>query len=782
MKKICISKDWTFFSPDTEEKTQIDIPHDFLIKQPRSPKSAGGACNGFFDGTWGSYTKYLKFGEDEHYILDIDGAYACARIYVNNNLLDMHPHGYTPYLVDLSGHVQRGIHNCINITTQNIQPSTRWYSGAGLYRDVFLWSGGKARIEPWDMFIHTLSANDECAKVQFETVIRADEEMKATVEFRISDADGNMVSGIEKPLNLKCGENKDVSVLKITNPILWEMDNPHLYTVSAEIRADGTVLDTFETTFGVRTISADSKNGFMLNNKSIKLRGGCIHHDHGGLGSAELKDAVHRKIRRLKDAGFNALRISHNPPSLALLEVCDREGILVMDDAFDMWNVPKNQLDYSLFFRDWWARDIKYMVMRDRNHPCVISYSIGNEINERNGSSEGFEWSKKIAGEIRKYDATKFVTSGICGFWDSPSAPKDAPEDYKKFYKEKVYGKYTPEMDRWASLTQKYIEPLDIVGYNYMFERYEKDGKLFPNRVIWGSETHSIYFYDSWNEVLRLNHVIGDFTWTAYDNLGEAGTGRSLWARDGYVNGISLAEYPWRTCYQGDLDLCGFRRPQSYFREAVWIGNTEPKIFTTHPKHVGENFSGTTWHWYDVLDSWTFDDEYLGMPVKCDVYTDADEIIFELNGKEVGRAKPEKAIASAYIPYEKGELKAIAIKNGTEQKQSVLRTVGKADKVVIMPEAACAENELFFFDIEIADADGNRIADASNEISCEVFGGELACVFSGCPNNEDDYASNKCHVFNGRALAVVKREPGPGRTVIVVKSDGLKCGNAAIAF
>ncbi len=775
MKKVCISKSWTFFSPDIKESIKIDIPHDFLIKQPRNPKSPDGAQNGFFDGTWGEYSKYVKFGSDAHYILDIDGAYACARIFFNDELLDMHPHGYTPYLADLSGKVKHGINNFIKITTQNIQPSTRWYSGAGLYRDVFLWSGGSVRIEPWDMFVKTLSAG----KIEIDADITSDLDTSAEIAFSVYDADGREICSKSKTIEAKQGKNADITVFDIENPKLWDTDTPYLYTVKAVISVGGDVTDTFETKFGMRTISADAKNGFMLNGKSIKLRGGCVHHDHGALGSAELRDAVTRKIKLLKAAGFNALRTAHYPPSLTFLEICDAEGIIVMDEAFDMWNLPKNQLDYSLFFRDWWDRDIKYMVMRDRNHPSVVSYSIGNEIAESTCCSDGAKWAKRLSDEIRKYDSTRLVTSGICKFGDR-MAPEDAPEDYKKFYNSEIYGDFGTKAERWAELTKEYMKPLDIVGYNYLYKRYESDSKKFPERVIWGSETHAVHFYDSWHEVMAHDNVIGDFTWTAYDNLGEAGTGRSLWARNGVIEGISLADYPWRTCYQGDLDLCGFRRPQSYYREAVWLGDCEPKIFTTHPKHYNEGFSGTEWHWYDVLDTWTFEDEYIGAPVKCDVYTDADEILFILNGRELGRVKPEKAIATMDIPYEKGELKAVAFKDGAQQKSSVLITTGSPDKISVFPELPADKSELLFFDIEISDANGNRIADASNETECEVYGGKLMAMFSGCPNNDDDYASNKCHVFQGRALAVVKRDPEADKTGVILKSDGLKCGTAAI--
>ena len=773
MKKICISEKWKFTSPDIKGAREIDLPHDFLINQPRNPNSAGTGANGYFDGTSGKYEKYMMFGNESHYILDIDGAYMCTRIYFNDELLDMHPHGYTPYLVDLSENVMRGINNKITITTENLQPSTRWYSGAGVYRDVFLWSGGAVRIEPWDMFVKTADANT----VKISTVITSDIEKSVELKLNIFYADGKQVCAEKKTINAKPGKNNDVTVIKIENPILWDIENPYLYTVKAEITADGKELDTFETTFGLRTLSVNAKDGFLLNGKSIKLRGGCIHHDHGALGSADYPAAVKRKIAKLKDAGFNALRIAHNPPSLALMEECDRAGMLIMDEAFDMWNIPKTRLDYSLFFRDWWDRDISYMVMRDRNHPCVVSYSIGNEIPERTGYSKGYEWAAKLAAEVRKYDDTRPVTKGMCGYWDRIDF--DAPDDYKKHCNVHYNSKYESEKAYWDATSPEFFEPLDMVGYNYLYPYYEDDIKKYPDRVIWGSETHALSFYDSWSEVMKYKNVIGDFTWTAYDNLGEAGTGRSEWAGDGYVPGISIAGYPYRTCYQGDLDLCGYRRPQSYFREAVWIGNTEPRIFTTHPKHFGENFSGTGWNWYDVHESWTFEDEYIGKPVKAEVYTDADEILFILNGREIGKAKPAKAIASIVIPYEKGELTAVSIKDGKEQKRYTLRTTGEAYKVTVKAETDRIKpdnRDLCFFDIEITDRDGNLITDASNELECVVYGGELAAFWSGCPNNEDQYGSGKCHAFGGRAVAAVRCKYLGGVTVMV-KADGLCCGS-----
>ncbi len=781
MKKICISKEWEFSSPEQKSPVKLDLPHDYSISLPRNPQSRGGASNGFFEGECGKYEKYLNIGSDEHIILDIDGAYMCSRVRFNNNHMAFHPYGYTPFLVDLTPKMRKNRPNKIEITTQNLQPSTRWYSGAGIYRDVFLWTGGKVRIEPWDVFVKTISADDEKAVVSATVEITSDIDGEVQLDTSILEKDGKIVAVESKIITVKIGKNTIELTYNIEKPFLWSTDNPYIYSFNAQITYLDKKEDDFETSFGIRTITADAQNGLLINGKQVKLRGGCIHHDHGALGAAAFPAAEYRKLSKLKEVGFNAIRTAHYPPSLALLEICDKLGIIVMDEAFDMWNEPKTSLDYSMWFADWWQRDIQSMVCRDRNHPCVISYSIGNEIPERDGMSYGGEWSQKLSDEIRKYDNTRLVTSGVCGIWRcvDKNAPEEYKEDFMMGYKDVGSGRIDSS---WDKRTEDYMKPLDIVGYNYLYFRYEYDHKNYPNRVIWGSETQVINFYHSWQSVMRNNYVLGDFTWTAYDNLGEAGTGRFAWARDGVIKGISLAKYPWRCCYQGDFDICGFRRPQSYFRESIWKENCEPKIFTTHPEHYGEDFSGTGWHWYDVNDSWTFDDEYIGKPVKAEVYTDADEIRFILNGNDVGTAKPEAGIASLDIPYEKGELTAVSYKDGKEIKKSSLHTVGLPSKVKIIPEKtefAADNRDLCYFDLYVCDENGDRVPYAENELICVCSGGELMCVFSGNPSNEDFYTSEKCHAFEGRAVAVVRAKES-GNITLTIGGEKLQADSVTV--
>ena len=783
MQKTCISKDWLLKTEFDSEYKKIDLPNDYVITAGRSANAAGSGSNGYFNSCTAAYIKYLKDLEaDKHYILDIDGAYMVSEVTFNDDLISIHPHGYTPYLVDLTDRILPGITNKIKIFTNPMQPSTRWYAGGGIYRDVFLWTGGKVRVEPWDTFITTPEADEKQAVVQVKYEISSDVSGAATVKSVICDANGNAVG--ENAVNIQVEEESKAVLnveIRVNNPNLWNLDTPYLYTLKTEISYKNEVTDTAETKFGIRTLVCNAKDGLLINGKFTKMRGGCIHHDHGAVGVAAFPKAEERKIKKLKETGFNAIRTAHYPPSLALLEVCDREGILVMDEAFDMWNCKKSANDYHLFFKDWYARDIKSMVCRDRNHPSVISYSIGNEIIERDCSSDGAKWANILAKEVRKHDATRYVTSGVCGV--TARIEEVDPEDYVTEHLRKHIAENKPMEHggkNFAKVTEKYMEPLDIMGYNYLFGRYEQDTKTYPDRVMWGSETHTLDFYADWQLTKKMNNVLGNFTWTAIDNLGEVGTGASRWARNEEFGVAFVKNYPWRSCFQGDLDLCAFRMPRSYYREAIWLSDKPIKIFTTHPEHYGEGFSGTHWHWFDVYPTWTFDDIYIGKPVKCEVYTEADCIEWVLNGKSLGMTVPEKAIATLDIPYEKGTLTAIAYKGNKEISRDTLITTGATAQIHVTAEQTeflADYRDLAYFDIQLTDNQGNSIATGDNELTCKVGNGELLAFFSGDPKNEDLYGSDTCHAFMGKALAVV-RTSTPGTVNVTVYGKNLASGNA----
>lgn len=789
MKKICISKDWKFSNANPgfeyEKYENVDLPHDYQIKHKRKANmgdevtcDSGDRNNGFYPYTNGQYVKYLKFEENKHYVLDIDGAYMCTSVTLNENFMGMHPYGYTPYLVDLTDCILKEITNKLVIETRPLSFSTRWYTGNGIYRDVFLWEGGKVRIEPRDMYISTNKVENGNADVRLRYEVSSDINTNAEIKFTVL-YDGVEVYSESEIVNVKKNSKKQFErVITINNASLWDLDNPNLYTLKTDIYVKNTLEDESENTFGIRTVTADTKNGLLLNGKFIKLYGGCLHHDHAVLGASSFPDAEYRKLKRLKDAGYNAVRCAHNPPSLAFLEVCDKLGMLVMDEAFDKWNktVMRCFRDYNVFFNDWAVRDVSYMVLRDRNHPCVISYSIGNELFEVNGTKGAKEWAETLSNEIKKYDDKNFVTSAMQkGFASWPVTDSSDPEDYKQYIEDRFH-RYNK--NRWEVLTQnakEFQKPLDITGLNYEIEAYDYEYSFYPDRPMWGGETHAINAYDAWQKINERNYILGDFVWTAYDNMGEVGTGLAKWARDGRVGHIRPLYYPWRSCYQGDLDMCCNRRPQSYFRQAVWCKDTEVRIFTTHPEHFGEGFSGTRWHFYDVNESWTYDDKYVGRPIKVETYTSADKVEWFVNGKKIGESIPKKAIASIETVYEKGYIEAIAYKNGNVSASYKLETCEKASHINLssQSEELIADNRnLCYVDITITDKNGRLCTDYEGEIECTVLGSELMGIYSANPCNEDDYTSNKCHIFKGRALAVLRTKT-KGKVTLTVYNDEL---------
>ena len=777
MKKTLLCDEWYFknLTDDTSYEV-IDLPHDYQISSERETKYADFR-SGFYPDKRGKYVKHLKLDASKHFIIDVDGAYNNTEVYVNENFVYRHPHGYTPFLVDLSSYMLDGVTNKLVLITNPLPFSTRWYSGNGIYRDVFLWEGGEIRIMPRDVFVTTESVKDGKATVDVAYKITSDKAESVTVEI-LASKDGVTVASVSEERTVAEGENGEYHAkLTISDAKLWSTDTPELYTLHVNIYEGGTLTDESELNFGIRTISYSAGDGLLLNGAHVKLRGGNIHHDHGDLGAAAYPAAEERKVRILKEAGFNAIRTSHNPPSSALLDACDKLGMIVMDEAFDMWNVPKNANNYHLFFKYCCLDDIKAMVLRDRAHPSVFSYSIGNEILEINGLSGSAEISRMLADEIRKYDKTRPVTSGIQkDFFGRAKGEDIDPEDYCVYLKNK-FGLDPAQRNK---KTYPYEEPLDIVGLNYYYRNYEMEHEMYPDRVWWASETRAIYFFDSWSKTKDAPHILGDFTWTAFDNLGEAGAGRFAWESEGVDTSkelpLSFSPYPWKTCFQGDHDICGYRRPQSYFREAVWLGNAEPRIFTTHPCHFGEGFTGTTWHWYDVRESWTYPEEYEGKDIKAEVYTDAEAVDWYVNGEYVGRSVTEKAISSINTKYRKGEIRAVAIKDGKAVSEYTLKSAASCEKVTLSPET-CQINadgrDLLYVRVSLTDKSGIPYVTDERHLYCSVTGGKLLAFFSGDPKTEVSATAPECDTFHGKALAIISAKSA-GCITLKVEGEGLE--------
>ena len=770
MLKKLISDGW-FFKGEGATYEMIDLPHDYQIKTQRDENLPGGWHNGYYPTGQGTYVKHILLDRRKHYVLDVDGAYMNTRVILNENTLVNHPYGFTPMLVDLTPFTIEGT-NKLKITTNPLPISARWYTGNGIYRDVFLWEGGSVRIEPWDYFI-TTEINGKDANVKISYTASSDIASDVSFDFAINDKSGRTVSTGRLDSGVTEGKNSFEYTLEVKNALLWDTDTPNLYEMTINTWANGEVTDTTVAMFGIREIKVNATDGLLLNGNPIKLRGGCIHHDHGVLGAAAYPAAEERKVRLLKQCGFNAIRTAHNPPSLAFLEACDRLGVIVMDEAFDTWQMPKVQNDYHLFFEDWCKRDISYMVLRDRNHPSVFSYSIGNEIYEIDGTQGSGKWAKILSDEIRKHDDTRFVTSGLQkDFLRREKTGEDIdPPEYKEYLTERFM---KTEVSDVNDITRAYEAPLDIVGNNYYYDRYEKDHDYSPDKVIWGSETMAIYFYDSWEKAAGYPYVLGDFTWVAYDNMGEVGCGRFSWERDGITKGLGPSPYPWRTCYQGDHELTGKRRPQSYFREMMWRDDTEPRIFVTHPEHYGEGFSGTKWHWYDVRECWSYDEKYIGKPIKVETYTRADEIEWIMNGRCVGRSSPVKGIATIDTVYEPGEICAVSYKGGKEISRYTLRSFGEPTKIELTPEKcelAADGRDLLYVRVRVTDTEGVTVDSFSDALYCKVEGGELLGFFSGDPKNEDQYGSDSCHAFGGEAVLIVRTKERGEITVYVHGKD-----------
>ena len=756
----------------TPQSTIVDLPHDYSITLDRDPNSLGGPSNGFFPGGVVVYEKSIsvpKEWTDKEVVLEFEGIYMNATVHFNNQIVAQHPYGYTSFQCDLTPYLLYDKENIIQVTVNNgALPNTRWYSGTGIYRHVWLMVGTKTHITPWGIFATTPMVSVESSTVVVKTSIKNSASTSDNIVVRSTLLDNNsIVAAIsEESIEIPAGIAIETSQnLIVTDPHLWSVENPNLYTLRSEIIKDNVVIDVSDTKIGIRSISFDPQNGFQLNGNTIKLKGGCVHHDCGLLGSAAYDRAEERKVQLLKDSGFNAIRCAHNPPSPALLDACDRLGMLVINEAFDCWRESKNPNDYGVYFEEWWQRDITSMVLRDRNHPSIIMWSTGNEIVERDGRSEGYVYARKLADLVRRLDNTRAITNALCGIGPDPMVSGLAanlmtiPDDY----------------DYWAELSYKFIEPLDVVGYNYLLDRYEQDGVKYPERIICGTETFAKDAFEYWEAVERLPYVIGDFVWTSLDYIGEAGIGH-VW-----YNGEKefLGKYPWHTAFCGDIDICGFKRPQSYYRDCVWGISKMPYIAVYKPEHYGKTPDISRWGWPDVVSSWNWSG-YEGKPTVVDVYSINSDIELFINDRSLGQkpaGKANKYIASFEVVYEPGELVAVGYDNGIEVSRKVLKTAGVPANIRLNPDRSSlniAFGDLSYITIELLDAEGTLVPNINTNVYFTVYGaGSLLAVGNGNPISEEKYVGNQRQVYEGRAMVVVRTNGEKGEIVLTASAEGI---------
>jgi len=745
---------------DDTKWRRVDLPHDWSIEDlpgtqsPFSRDAISQVSGGFTIGGTGWYRKTFTVPAEQKIkktIIQFDGIYMNADVYLNGQLLGNHPYGYTSFIYDLSNKINYGEKNIIAVKVKNEGENSRWYSGSGIYRHVWLHTLNSVHIAQWGTSVSTTDQTNEkvIAAIKTKVVNELDQESSVTVVNYILDVNHQQV--VRKETNKTIQANATVEIgtdMVIRNPSLWSTDSPYLYSAVTEVKANGIITDRSEIKFGVRTVSFDVKNGFRLNGQTIKLKGGCIHHDNGPLGARAYDRAEERRVEILKAGGYNAIRSAHNPPSPAILDACDRIGMLVIDETFDMWNEGKNPADYHLYFNQNWQRDVESMVLRDRNHPSIILWSIGNEIPER-GRPEGVKTAHMMVNFIKNLDSTRAVTAAVNGL----NADKDP-----------------------------YFAALDVAGYNYAVggdhnksSLHELDHERIPQRIMLGTESYPLEAFGAWMEVVDHPYLVGDFVWTAFDYIGEASIG---WR--GYYQNQNF--YPWNLAFCGDFDICGWKRPQSYYRDALWKQD-QISIFVKPPtpsfKENKERESWSKWHWDDVVDSWNWKGyEYKSLQVN--VYSSCDEVELFLNAKSLGRKptnRSTKYMAIFNVPYQAGTLKAIGYSAGKQVNTTKLSTASEPVRMKLTADRSIIKannQDLSYVTIELLDAEGTRNPTSDPLIHFELAGpGTIVGVGNAHPMSLESYQQPKRKGWHGRCLIIIKANDQEGLITLKAKCSGL---------
>ncbi|MEU4230620.1 glycoside hydrolase family 2 TIM barrel-domain containing protein [Nonomuraea sp. NPDC026600] len=743
---------------------EVRLPHDAMITGDRVDSITGGP-SAYFSGGVYEYRKTF-FVPEEHrgkrIVIEFEGVYRDAVVHVNGDYAGQRPYGYSTFFIDADRFLRFGQDNEIRVEARGHEDS-RWYTGAGIYRDTWLLVGEVVRIAPDGVRVTTPDIDAERAVVEVATTVVNDSIAIRTVDLvtELRDASGAVVASGTSAVTALPGEPATARQrLYVRGPALWSVNSPALYTCDVALKD----LDAECVTFGIRALRLDPEHGLRLNGESVKLRGACVHHDNGPLGAATFARAEERRVRILKEAGFNAIRMSHHPMSRAMLDACDRLGMLVVDEAFDVWTSAKSPFDYSLNFPEWWERDIEAMVAKDYNHPSVIMYSIGNEIPET-GTPSGAAQGRKLAEKVRSLDGTRYVTNAINNML--------AVMSDLATLREQATGVNTLMADAGDMMnaisaselvTQRTAESysvLDVAGMNYSDSRYALDREKFPDRIILGTETFPTRIDRLWALVQRHSTVIGDFTWTGWDYLGEVGIGRPQYGE----RPVHVAPYPYLLAGCGDIDITGHRRPASFYREIVFGLRSQPYIAVQRPEHHGKTFTGTPWAWSDTVSSWTWPG-HEGAPITIEVYGDADEIELLLNGRSLGRQPVDRFRTAFDTGYEPGELLAIAYRDGGETGRHLLRSAAgpvllhaQADRPVI----TATGGDLAYVALTLTDADGTLRTCADRPITLEVAGdGVLLGFGSADPDTEERFDATERRTYDGRALAIL-RPTGTGK-------------------
>lgn len=746
----------------------LNVPHDWSIEGQFSSSNASGT--GYLPGGIGWYRKEFILPEtdrNKHIEIRFDGVYENSEVWINGNYLGKRPYGFISFNYDLTKYAKFGNEkNIIAVRVDNSQVAdSRWYTGSGIFRHVWLIVTNTIHITTWGTFVTTPNVEKNSADVRIITNVinETSDEQAITLKSTINNASGEVIGQTSSNIKFQPYTNYDFDqLINVKNPKLWSIENPNMYFIISKVFAGEKLIDQDSTAFGIRSFNFNPNNGFTLNGESLKIKGVCLHNDAGAIGSAVPESEWQRRLIMMKEMGANAVRTSHNPPAPELLDLCDRLGFLVMDEAFDEWEIGKkkwikgrnvgmdegpsgletyySQHGYSDYFKDWAKKDIQDMVRRDRNHPSIILWSIGNEIDYPNdpypdpNRTDFKKWgppayhltqiASRLSNYVKEIDTTRPVTAALANI------PLSNEIGY-------------------ASI-------LDVVGYNYQEKYYQQDHERFPNRNIIGSENGDSY--QAWLSVKNNKYVSSQFLWTGVDYLGEAG------------------EFPNRSSLSGLVDLSDFKKPGFYYRKSLWT--TKPMVYISclSPEETNNRFR------FHLVESWNWD-KYQGKEISILAFTNCDSVSLYLNNISLGTQKltdSNNAALKWEVPFEPGILKAVAYNNGKEAAQHILKTVGKPEKILLESDILnikANKKNITSIKILVTDKEGNIVPYADNEIKINVKGaGNNIGIGNGDSKNIEPYKLNQHKVYQGKARMYIQSNGEKGPIKIEAKSKGLKTG------
>ena len=783
MKAASLLTGWTCrHLGDTAPGKPVTLPHDAMLAEPRTALSAGGTNTGWYEGYDYEYRRTLTVPENalaDTHILEFEGVYHNAEVWLNGQKAAFRPYGYTNFYVDCAPYLHAGENELRVIARNADQPNSRWYSGAGIYRPVQLWTAGGAHIALNGVKIRTLSLDPAVVEVRVKTTA------PGTVRLTVDDL----------PAVQQESDGEAVCTLTLDNARLWTPETPNLYTCRVSF-ADDEVTETF----GVRKVEWGT-DGFLLNGKRHIIQGACIHHDNGLVGAVCDPDAVARKVRLLKENGYNAIRSAHNPCSKALLAECDRQGMLVMDEYIDHWYIHKTEHDYVDYFNEWWHQDLTDMVEKDYNHPCVVLYSTGNEVSET-AQKRGIALTKEMTNFLHGLDDSRPVTCGVniffnflssigFGVYSDEKAKKEAERAEKakqrgeKAAKKKAVGSQffnnlagllgDEFMKRGATLhgcdvkTRDAFANMDIAGYNYGIYRYKHDLKKYPQRLILGSETFCNDAYKFRELAKQEPRLVGDFVWAGMDYLGEVMVGS--WEYADYAETFDGGP-GWVSAGSGRIDLTGKPLGEALYTRVALEADNGPYIAVCPVNHTGDRHSPSAWKMTNAMPSWS----WTGCEERkasVEVYARAARVELVLNGHTVGsKTLKNDCLARFSIPYESGTLEAVSYDAADHEiGRCKLQSAGGTTRLTLdAEEPAVKPGHLCYIRLRYTDENGITKPLVRGNIQVQVRGGTLVGLGSACPFNKHSYLDSETDTYYGEALAIVRM--GDGDAMTIAASDG----------